>query len=262
MFDQIVVVRGGGDLGSGLTLRIWRSGFPVIVLEQSMPVAVRRTVCLSEAIYDGRARVEEMEGVLAEVSDVPQVLARRAIPVLVDPDAKSLERLAPFAVVDAIMAKRNTGTVSSMAALTIGLGPGFVPGDDVAATIETNRGPHLGRVLWHRPAEPNTGTPGSVAGETVARVLRAPATGRYEQVREIGSILEMGDVVGHVAGVPVYSPFACLLRGIVRHGLPVSEGMKIGDLDPRRDPELCKLVSDKALAVGGGVLEALLSTLL
>lgn len=262
MFDQLVVVRGGGDLGSGSVLRLWRAGFPVVVLETANPIAVRRTVAFAEAVYDGSAGVED-----AMAYRVDSVAASRArlqrceIPVLVDPRAESLTDLQPRVVVDAIMAKHNRGTHRAMAPLVVGLGPGFTAGVDVHAVVETNRGPCLGRVIWEGCAEPNTGSPGAVAGRTGERVLRAPRCGRLETLRDIGGIVGAGEVVATVEGDPIRAAFPGLLRGLARNGIQVERGMKVGDIDPRREPELCRLVSDKALAIAGGVLESILISL-
>lgn len=301
MFSQLVVVRGGGDLGSGVAVRLWRSGFPVVILECEQPVAVRRTVAFSEAVYDGTCRVEEVTGrLVSSVQDIeaalknigpaenspvgatpvgatpsggppcapqPSTSHRRdsplaaEIPVLVDLGAASLSALAPYAVVDAIMAKRNTGTRIDMAPFVVALGPGFTAGQDAHAIVETNRGPSLGRVIWSGAAEPNTGEPGAVAGKTSSRVLRAAVGGTLRTVRAIGDIVEEGEVVATVEGLPIRASFRSLVRGLARDGLSVEQGMKIGDIDPRLDPMLCRLISDKALAIGGGVLEAILYSL-
>lgn len=256
------MVRGGGDLGSGVALRLWRVGFRVVILEVPSPVAVRRTVCFAEAVYSGAARVEEATGALVtSPPDALRCLRRRTVAVVVDPRAQCLNTLQPAGLVDAIMAKRNTGTSRDMARCVVGLGPGFGAGEDVHAVIETNRGPDLGRVIWSGQAEPDTGEPGAMQGRTVSRVLRAPVDGALTVVRQIGDIVEEGETVASVAGVPIAAPFHGLVRGLAREGLRVSASMKIGDLDPRLDPSLCFRVSDKALAVAGGVLEAVLMLL-
>jgi xanthine dehydrogenase accessory factor len=254
-----VVVRGGGDLGSGVALRLWRTGFEVLVLEVAQPVAVRRTVTFSEAVYDGESHVEEARGVQAEsVDGAIDLLRRREVPVLVDPELTSLARLRPDALVDATMTKRNLGTSLDLAPCVVCLGPGFRAGVDCDAVIETNRGPHLGRVLWTGSAEADTGTPAAVRGATIERVLRAPKDGTLMGLKSIGNIVEVGEMVAQVDGQPVTSELAGMVRGLARNGLWVRAGMKIGDIDPRLDPELCRLVSDKALAIAGGVLEAVL----
>lgn len=261
MTDRPIVVRGGGDLGSGVALRLWRGHFRVIVLETANPIAVRRTVSLAEAVYDGRARVEEMEGRLVGSAADALAAGCGSVSVLVDPDATSVSMLCPAIVVDAIMAKRNTGTRRDMAPLVVGLGPGFTAGMDVHVVVETNRGPHLGRVLRAGSAEADTGEPGEVAGQTAGRVLRAPAAGMLRAASAIGDIVEAGAVVARVAGMPVRAGFRGLIRGLARDGLQVERGAKIGDVDPRLDPRLCTLVSDKSLAVAGGVLESVVAHL-
>jgi len=260
--ERLVVVRGGGDLGSGVALRLWRAGFDIAILETPNPVAVRRTVAFAEAVYDGEAGVEEaVAELIASAADVPGVCGLGRLAVLIDPAAESLETIRPYAVVDAIMAKRNTGTARSMAHFVVGLGPGFGAGLDVHAVVETNRGPHLGRVIWRGAAEADTGEPGEVGGRRASRVLCAPAAGRLHALHSIGDIVEKGTIVAEVAGTPIRAPFPAVVRGLARDGLIVRAGMKVGDLDPRLDPGLCRLVSDKALAVAGGVLEAIMMSL-
>lgn len=259
MFSPRVVVRGGGDLGSGVVLRLWRAGFQVVVLEISHPVAVRRTVSFSEAVYEGQTAVEELVGMSARSEAAAiKLLEQRVLPVLIDPAAESLSRLRPDALVDATMAKRNLGTRLGMAPCVISLGPGFEAGVDCDAVVETNRGPHLGRVIWSGRAEPNTGMPAAVQGATAERVLRAPLTGIINRVAQIGTAVECGEIVAHVDEQPITSGTSGMVRGLARDGLRVEKGMKIGDIDPRLDPTLCGLVSDKSLAIAGGVMEAIM----
>lgn len=259
MFKPRVVVRGGGDLGSGVAIRLWRAGFEVVILETRNPMAVRRTVAFSEAVYDGQSQVEEAHAVSAPSVEVAlDLLSRSIVPVLVDPDAASLPRLRPDVLVDATMIKRNLGTRLDMAPCVLCLGPGFRAGVDCDAVIETNRGPHLGRVLWIGAAEANTGIPGAVQGATSERVLRAPTDGTLLGAKSIGDMVAVGDIVARVDGQPVVSGLGGLVRGLARDGHTVHTGMKIGDIEPRLDQELCHLVSDKALAIAGGVLEAVL----
>jgi xanthine dehydrogenase accessory factor len=201
--------------------------------------------------------------VTAALADTPesalQMLKNAVVPVIVDPEGHSIAQARPAVVVDAILAKRNTGTAKEMAPLVVGLGPGFTAGDDVHAVVETNRGPDLGRVTWRGAALPNTGTPAAILGWAEARVLRAPAGGVLSACRQIGDVVSEGDVVATVAGEPVRASFHGVLRGLARDGLHVQPGLKIGDVDPRLDPTLCLRVSDKSLAIAGGVLEAILT---
>ncbi|HEX8918951.1 MAG TPA: selenium-dependent molybdenum cofactor biosynthesis protein YqeB [Chloroflexota bacterium] len=258
MTDQLIVVRGGGDLGSGVALRLARCGFRIVVLEQPDPIAVRRTVSFSEAVYERSWKVEEVEGRLAYSSSEALNLAGEGmVAVLVDPAGETLHALAPEGLVDAIMAKHNTGTHRMMARAVVALGPGFTAGVDCHTVVETNRGPHLGRCIWTGRAELDTGEPGPIAGKTGSRVLRAPREGRLTLSARIGEIVAQGARLADVSGKSVCAPFRGLVRGLARDGLTVKVGMKIGDVDPRLDPELCLLASDKALAVAGGVMEAL-----
>lgn len=260
LFPEItVLVKGGGDLGTGSAWRLHKSGFPVLVAELTQPRVVRRTVAFASAIYDGEIAVEGVTAWKArDAAEAVALLRDGIVSVLADPDGIEWRALAPRVVVDAVMAKRNTGTQLSDAAFVVALGPGFTPGVDCHCVVETQRGHDLGRVLWHRPAAPNTGVPGEVGGKSAERVLRAPADGVLEAARRIGDALSEGDLVARVGGVAVTAPFAGILRGLVHAGLAVRKGDKIGDVDPRAMRESCFTISDKALAVGGGVLEAVL----
>lgn len=255
----LVLVRGAGDLATGCAVRLSRSGFAVVMTELAEPTAVRRTVAFSEAAVAGTATVE---GVVARRVDTAaaarRVVRAREVALLVDPDGRRAAGLAPDVLVDARMAKRNLGTRCRDAPIVIGLGPGFVAGQDVHAVIETNRGHALGAVILAGAAEPNTGVPGEIAGHGAERLLRAPATGRLRALREIGERVEVGDAVGEVEGEPVQARIGGVLRGFLRDGSAVRAGQKIGDVDPRAKREHCFTVSDKARAVAGGVLEAVL----
>jgi xanthine dehydrogenase accessory factor len=259
---KIVLIRSGGDLASGAALRLFRVGFAVAIAEIAEPLAVRRTVSFAEAVYEGRVAVEEIVGVLSRnPGQTAGVIAAGEIPVLVDSELEILDNpgeLEIAAVVDARLVKRAVPPLPGR--FVVGLGPGFTPGMNCTAVVETMRGHTLGRVYWDRPAAVDTGLP---EGDP-ARVLRAPAGGIVRPVVEIGGLVELGEQVGTVTeaggtAVPILAGIGGVIRGMIRPGIRVRAGMKIGDVDPRGDPALCELVSDKALAVGGGVLEALLS---
>ena len=260
---MIVILRGGGDLASGVALRLHRAGLRVVIAELPQPLAVRRLVSFAEAIYAGETSIE---GVPARRVQDPtdtlrilQVLAKGAIPVLVDPEAESIRQLHPHVVVDGRMLKRPAELIPTPVKLIIGLGPGFTVGENCHAVVETQRGHLLGRVLWQGAAAPDTGVPELVQGQGAERVLRAPCLGVLATHAEIGDHLEQGQLVAEVSGEPVLAPFKGMLRGLLRPGLEVKAGAKIGDVDPRDDPRYCRLVSDKALAIGGGVVEAIIS---
>jgi len=253
-----VVVRGGGDLGTGVAHTLRRAGFLVAVLEIARPLAVRRAAAFAEAVYAGRTTVEGIEAVLTEPGAARAALDDgAAVPVIVDPDGAVMRSLAPAAVVDARMAKRNLGTSRSDAPVTVALGPGFEAGRDVDIVIETNRGPSLGRIIERGSAEPNTGVPGEVGGASAERVLRAPAAGRFLAAARIGDVVREGDVVGSVGGAPVKARIAGLLRGLAADGLDVEAGEKVGDVDPRGSEIDPTAISGKARAVGRAVLAAL-----
>jgi len=253
----LALVKGAGDLATGVALRLHRAGFRVVMTELARPTVVRRTVAFAEAVYDGEAVVEDVRAVRTGHGDgIAPVLDRGEIPVLVDPEARVRTMLAPELVVDAIMAKRNTGTRIGDAPAVIALGPGFAAGVDVHAVVETMRGHSLGRVITEGAAVANTGVPGEVGGAAAERVLRAPRGGVFTGSSHIGDHVARGDVLGRVDDVEVAATLDGIVRGLLRSGLPVTRGYKLGDIDPRATPDHCHLVSDKALAVGGGVLEA------
>ncbi len=257
--EHLVVLRGGGDLATGAAFRLRRAGFPVAVLELAEPLTVRRRVALSTAVTDGQIAVEGIVGRRIEATDdLRAVAATGVVPVVVSP---GLPPIGPQIVVDARVAKRNLDTTIDDAPLVVALGPGFVAGEDCDAVVETQRGHRLGRVLWSGTAEPDTGTPGTVDGHGAERVLRAPAAGRAEWLAEIGDAVAGGQRLGQVGTDGVVAPFAGVVRGLIAPTVQLRRGQKIGDVDPRGDPELCDQISDKALAVGGGVLEAVLTHL-
>ncbi len=256
-----VVIKGAGDLGTGVAARLWRCGFAVVMTETPEPTSIRRTVAFAEAVFAGRAVVEGIEARRVEgIAEVPECLRRGIVPVLVDPDGALARRLGPDILVDATLSKHNALTRITDAPIVIALGPGFRAGVDAHAVVETNRGHNLGRVILEGDAEPDTRVPGVIAGAGAERVLRAPKGGRFQEARAIGDRVERGEVVAHVDGAPVVAGVAGILRGLLRCGLRVEEGLKVGDVDPRANREHCHTISDKALAVAGGVLEAIFVT--
>ncbi|MEE9414253.1 MAG: selenium-dependent molybdenum cofactor biosynthesis protein YqeB [Acidimicrobiales bacterium] len=259
MAPELCVLRGGGDLATGVAWRLTRAGWPVIACELPEPLTVRRTVSLSSAVRDGSIDIEGMRGVRADNLEQAQLLARQGVvAVLVSPE---LPDTTADVIVDARLAKRNIDTTINDGSLVIGLGPGFVVGTDCHAVIETKRGHHLGRVLWDGSAAPNTGTPGIVAGKGAERVLRSPADGACSWRVEIGDSVDYRDVLGAVDGQEVLAPFDGVVRGLIADETYVTAGLKIGDVDPRSDNSACYEISDKALAIGGGVTEAVLTWL-
>ena len=254
-----VVIRGAGDLASGVALRLWRAGMDVVLLDVEKPTAIRRTVAFSEAIVHGEQTVEDVTARLAAVETVEETLAAGYIPVLVDPEGRSIPKLKPDALVDAILAKRNLGTEIRDAPVVIGVGPGFTAGVDCHAVVETMRGHSLGRVIREGSAIPNTGIPGLIGGFAGERVLRAPAAGLFHPLRDIGDAVTEGEVLATVEGKSMPATLTGILRGILPEGTEVFPGMKAGDIDPRCQRSHCFTASDKALAVGGGVLEAILA---
>lgn len=260
---MIVLIRGGGDLASGVAFRLHKSGFRVVITELLKPLAVRRLASFSEAIYSGDVTVE---GIVAKkVNDIDdplrilQLLSKGRIPVIIDPDGKSIQAVHPTVIVDARMLKSAPEPLHHTAKLYIGLGPGFIGGVNCHAAIETKRGPWLGRVLWDGPTQSDSGVPEPVGDKHSDRALYASMDGSFMPLKTIGDTVLEGEPVAEVNGQPIIAPFKGVLRGIIHPEVDVHRGMKIGDLDPRNDPQLCNHISDKALALGGGVLEAILS---
>jgi xanthine dehydrogenase accessory factor len=257
---MLVLIKGAGDLASGIALRLRHAHMDIVMTEISRPTAVRRTVCFSQAVYEGSAQVEDVGAVLVKnEGEARECLAQGRIAVIVDPQGAIAPRLGPDAVVDAIIAKKNLGTRLDQAPVVIGVGPGFTAGLDCHAVIETMRGHTLGRVLTTGSALPNTGVPGDIGGYTVERLLRSPADGVFEALAAIGDRVRKGDTVATVNGIPVQAGLEGTLRGLLPSGITVHRGMKAGDIDPRCELSHCFSVSDKALAIAGGVLEALLA---
>ena len=261
---MFVLIKGAGDLASGIALRLTHAGFNILMTERAQPLAVRRTVSFSQAVYEGRTQVEDIGAVLIDdEGQLAEVFAQKRIAVLIDPEAAVVRRLresgnAPAALIDAIMAKRNTGAAIDDAPLVIAAGPGFTAGIDCHAVIETMRGHTLGRVITEGSALPNTGIPGESGGFTSERLLRCGAEGIFTGLTEIGSRIKKGDIAARVDGIPVYAQIDGIVRGLLPSGIHVTQGMKAGDIDPRCEKNNCFTVSDKALSVAGGVLEALL----
>lgn len=262
--ENLVMVRGGGDIATGSIYKLVQCGFPVLVLETDRPSAIRRNVAFCEAVYQGEQTVEGLTCRLASSAEhAAALLEREGLAMLVDPAGETIPQFRPLAVVDAILAKKNLGTRRDMAPVVVALGPGFEAGTDADAVVETMRGHNLGRVIYQGRAIPNTGVPGMVGGYTAQRVIHSPAKGILRNVKHITSTVRQGETIAIVereAGcVPVEATLDGLLRGLIRDGYPVTKGFKIADIDPRMDEfNNCFTISDKARCVAGGVLEAIL----
>lgn len=257
--EDWAVVKGVGDLGTGVAYSLLKAGFRVLATEISRPLVVRRTVSFAQAVYSGWVKVQGVKAQMVENVEEARALARRGIvPVLVDPQAHVISQLKPLLVVDAIMAKRNTGTAQNDAPVVIGLGPGLDAGKDVHAVIETCRGPNLGQIIYSGGAQADSKVPGAIDGHTWERLLRAPATGIVSARAEIGNLVSKGQILALVEDVPVKSKLDGVLRGMIQPGLYVKKGTKIGDVDSRQDRCLCYKISDKALKVGRGTVQAAL----
>lgn len=264
--DNLVIVRGGGDIATGSIMKLVKCGFRVLILEISHPSAIRRNVAFSEAVYQGSQTVEDVTAYLAEdLEEACCFLQQGKLALLVDPQADCLKYLHPIALVDAILAKKNLGTHQDMAPITVALGPGFIAGlnGDVQAVIETQRGHSLGRVIYQGSALPNTGIPGKIAGFDKERVIHSPAKGILRNIHAITDLVKKGEIIALIEGeesdIPVLASMDGLLRGLIRDGYPVTKGFKIADIDPRASEySNCFTISDKARCIAGGVLEAIL----
>jgi xanthine dehydrogenase accessory factor len=258
--EIIIVVKGAGEMASALAWRLYMSNMrKIIMLESDYPLAVRREVSFCEAVHEGEKVVEKVRAVRVQNPDeIKPCWEKNEIAVMVDPQWQVLNTVQPEVVIDGILAKKNLGTHIHEAPLVLGLGPGFCAGKDVHLVIETNRGHNLGRLITSGEAEPNTGTPGAIGGFAEERVLRAPGAGKFQSRRNIGEAVKKNEILGSVAGIEVRASIAGVLRGLIRPNSQVTKGLKIGDIDPRGDASYCFTISDKARAIGGSVLEAIL----
>lgn len=262
--NDLIIVRGGGDIATGTIMKLYQCGFPVLILEIPNPSAIRRNVAFCEAVYQGTQTVENVTCYLAkDMEEAAAFLAEGKLTMLIDPQAACLQYFQPMALVDGILAKKNLGTARDMAPITVALGPGFTAGADVDAVIETQRGHNLGRVIYEGSAAPNTGVPGKIAGFDKERVIHSPAAGILRNTAAITDTVKKGETIAVIEGngesVPVPATLDGLLRGLIRDGYPVTKGFKIADIDPRIDEySNCFTVSDKARCVAGGALEAIL----
>ncbi len=258
MNKKSVIIRGGGDLATGVAIRLFRAGFSVMILEIGHPTVIRLPVSFARAVYESKTTVEGIEAILiSSWEEATGIIQLKKIPVLIDPEGSCIKKLSPIILVDAILAKCNLGTKINQAPLVIGLGPGFTAGEDVDVVVETKRGHNLGRVYCHGQAASDTGVPGEVGGESKRRLLRAPAEGKIVPLHKIGDLVKTGEVIAEVEGVPVKTEISGILRGLIYPESWVTKGMKAGDIDPRGVREYCFTVSDKARSLGGAVLEAM-----
>jgi xanthine dehydrogenase accessory factor len=260
MFYNTIVVRGGGDIASGTIQKLYRSGFKVLVLEIEKPTSIRRNVSFSEAVYDGQVIIEEVKAVLIkEKKEIIKAWENESVPVLIDSEGRFIDIIKPCVVVDAILAKINMGTNKKMAPVTIALGPGFNAGVDVDVVIETMRGHDLGKLIFKGFAIENTGIPGEIGGYSKERVIHSPCEGIIKNIKKIGDIVEIGEIIALIEKKEIRAPISGVLRGLIRDESFVFKGLKIGDVDPRlSELKTCNTISDKARSIGGGVLEAVL----
>lgn len=265
--ENLIIVRGGGDIATGTIYKLYKCGFRVLVLELENPSAIRRKAAFSEAVYEGEQIVEDVTCYLAgDMEAAKEMLEEGLLTMIVDPDGAAIEQFEPMAVVDGILAKRNLGTSKRMAPITVALGPGFKAGKDVDAVVETKRGHSLGRVIYDGEAIENTGVPGIIGGYGAERVIHSPQKGILRNVKQITDAVKKGDVIAYIEAdedsrsrTPVNASIDGILRGLIRDGYPVKKGFKIADIDPRKgEYGNCFTISDKARCIAGGALEAIM----
>ncbi len=258
--ELIIAIKGAGEMATGTACRLFQSNFKnIVMMETQNPLAVRRQVSFCEAVHDGTIIVEGIKAKkISDVNEIRSIWNNNQIPVIIDPEWNIIKNIQPHVVIDAIIAKKNLGTNLLEAPLVIGLGPGFEAGKNVHMVIETNRGHNLGRVILNGCPEPDTGVPGNIEGYTKERVLRSPCPGIFTSALTIGTLVKENDVIGHVDNQSVISQIDGIIRGLIRNNTKVKTNFKIGDIDPRKNRQYCTTVSEKARAIGGSVLEAIL----
>lgn len=255
----MILIKGAGDLATGVAHRLKKCGFNIVMTEISEPTMVRRTVAFSQAVYDKEVEVEGIKAVLASTKeDIYKIVEDGNIAILVDEEAKIVEEIKPEIIIDAIIAKKNLGTKIKDAKIVIALGPGFTAGVDCHSVVETKRGHYLGKTIYSGSAIPNTGVPGAIGGYTKERIIRATDDGKISPVASIGDYVEKGDIVAYVDETPIFAEINGIVRGMLQKDVKVFKGMKSGDIDPRCEKDHCFTISDKARSIGGGVLEAIL----
>ncbi|MPW26095.1 EF2563 family selenium-dependent molybdenum hydroxylase system protein [Alkalibaculum sp. M08DMB] len=259
ILNDIVIVRGGGDLASGVVQKLYRCGFKVLILEIQNPSSIRRRTSFSEAIYNRQVKIEGITAVYVNCLDhINEAWSNKNIPVIIDPNGKYISLLQPNIVVDAIVAKKNLGMKIDLAPITIALGPGFTAGKDVDIVIETSRGHDLGRLIFKGEAKKDTGIPGVIGGYSIERVVYSPCNGKIENLKDIGETVDKDEIIAYVGDKPVITEISGLLRGIIKNGSLVTAGLKIADIDPRiTEKDNCYTISDKSRNIAGGVLEAI-----
>ncbi len=260
MNKDLIIVRGGGDIASGIIHKLYKCGFKIVILETDQPTSIRREVCFSEAVYDKIKTVEEVTCKLANnTQEIDTILKENNIPVIIDTKGEYIQKLKPLAVVDSILAKRNLGTNKSMAPITIGVGPGFNALEDVDCVIETMRGHNLGRIIYQGSAIPNTGIPGIIKGISKERVIYSNTNGTIKTIKNIGEVVKQNEVIAYINETPVLATIDGVLRGIIKNNLYVKENLKIADIDPRLEEiQNSYTISDKARTIAGAVVEAIL----
>ncbi len=256
---MMVLIKGAGDLATGIAYRLKKSGFDIVMTEIHKPTTVRRTVAFSQAVFDNEIVIEGIKGVkVNNINEIYEEIREGNIPIIIDENAEIIKELRPDVVVDAIIAKKNLCTSIEDAPIVIGVGPGFEAKVDCHLVVETKRGHYLGKVIEEGSAIPNTGVPGNIGGYTKERIIRASSNGKIKPVVAIGDFVKKRDIVAYIDGIEVLAEMDGIVRGMLQEGIEVFKGMKSGDIDPRCEKDNCFTISDKARSIGGGVLEAIM----
>lgn len=256
---MMVLIKGAGDLATGIAYRLKKSGFDIVMTEIHKPTTVRRTVAFSQAVFDNEIVIEGIKGVkVNNINEIYEEIREGNIPIIIDEKAEIIKELRPDVVVDSIIAKKNLGTSIEDAPIVIGVGPGFEAKVDCHLVVETKRGHYLGKVIEEGSAIPNTGVPGNIGGYTKERIIRASSNGKIKPLVAIGDFVKKGDIVAYIDGIEVLAEIDGIVRGMLQEGIEVFKGMKSGDIDTRCEKDHCFTISDKARSIGGGVLEAIM----
>jgi len=261
--ELIVLVRGGGEVGSAVAHRLTQSHFRICITEIASPLAVSRETCFSEAVYDTVKVVEGLkaERTLPNLEGIYRVWRNANIPIVVDPELAVKPLLKPDVLVNAMMLKRKTSTKITDAPLVIGIGPGFVAGEDAHLVVESNNSNNLGKVIVEGEAEADTGKPVEIGGLSKERVIWAEDAGVFTTTKNIGDAILANDIIGNIGETPLPAPISGMLRGLLRNEVKVLAGAKLVEIDPVNDKSVCFSIRDKMRAIAGGVLEAIMMSL-
>lgn len=258
---MLVVVLGSNDVASAVAHLLFTAGHAVVLAEGPAPTVTRRGMAFADAVFDGEAELAGLRAQRVEsVAETEALLASRAaLPVLVGWSPRDLaEALRPDALVDARMRKRaQPEALRGLAPLTVGLGPGFVAGEQVDLAVETAWGDDLGRVVTSGSTRPLEGEPREIAGHARDRYVYAPVAGVFETARRIGELVEAGEPLARIGGVALCAPLSGAIRGLTRSGVSVDAGTKVIEIDPRGEAGQVYGIGERPARIAEGVLAAI-----